>query len=97
MDSGLLFLFIFVGIVLGVVSTIIVVRIIKNHDEVAGTLIICKREEDVSVNGFDNPYIWFQISKPSLVFNTKKRYILLKVKRVKQDDNGDRLIDISQK
>lgn len=83
MSISIAIVLICVALVVGFIIGFIFFNIRRNRNEVVGQLEIIKESEN------DRPYMYLQVSKPDTLLHTGKRFVFLRVRRLKYNDRTD--------
>jgi hypothetical protein len=83
MSISIAIVLICVALVVGFIIGFIFFNIRRNRNEVVGQLEIIKESEN------DRPYMYLQVSKPDILLHTGKRFVFLRVRRLKYNDRTD--------
>lgn len=92
MSTPIIIVLICVAVLLGIIVGLMFARLKRDREDVVGQLQIIKESEN------DRPYIYLQVTKPDILLNTGKKYVFLKVRRMKYTDERNAMkIKDSQK
>ncbi len=81
MSIHFVILLVCIAIVIGFGFGIFIVSILRNKKESVGKLQIIKDD------GEDKPYIFLEVSKPDILLYKSRKYVLLKVERLRYSES----------